>query len=237
MSEIGYKEEREAFWADFTRNIRVMHFVGDISEKSRTPTQQRQYDEARDFVMDNFDRGAMMMSDNLFGEMRLQFDTDAPGNFSWLAEQLNDDKLRPPKFPEVFSPPIVNELIVKIYGAQTTIAATLEEIEPAHRKWLDFENRIKLLYKAACGLDKEWQTDALFQTAYPEAMYQMVRRLGEYVGAFKLRLDQLMRAYDALSRIITVMEMNPTEMMVRKEPEERPVQSHGFSGRRGFGKR
>lgn len=229
-------EERAAFWGDFTRHIRTMHFIGDISEKSRTPPQQRQFEESKQFVLDNFDRGARIMGDNLFGEMQLDFDEQAPGQFTWLANLLHDEKLKSPKFPDVFTPDVVQELIVTIYGAQTTIASTLEEIEPAYRKWLDYESRVKLLYKAACGLDKEWQTDALFQTAYSEDIFRLVRRLGEFVATFKLRLEQLTRAYEALSRIITVMEMNPTEALVRKQPEERPPQSYGFSGRRGFGK-
>jgi hypothetical protein len=234
----GVMKEREAFWREFTRNIRVMQFLGDINDKAKTPAQLRQFDEAREYVRENFDEGVRIMSDSLFAEMRLDFDEMEPGQFSWLASLLHDDSLRAPKFPSVFTPAVVQELIVKIYGAQTTIASTLEEIEPAYRKWLDFEMRIKLLYKAACGLDKEWQTDALFQTSYPEDMFRMVRRLAEYVNTFKLRLEQLNRAYEALSRIITVMEMNPTEMMVRKgEYEEPPTKSYGFGGKRrsGFG--
>lgn len=237
MQDSEVMKERAAFWADFTRNVRTMHFLGGISEKTRTPTQARQFDDARQAVLDNFDRGSRMMGDNLFAEMQLDFDETAPGQFHWLAQLVNDEKLKSPRFPEVFTPAVVQELIVKIYGAMTTVASTLEEIEPAHRKWLDYESRVKLLYKAACGLDKEWQTDALFQTGYSEDIFRMIRRLGEYVTVFKLRLEQLQRAYDAISRIITVMEMNPAEMLVRKQTDERPAQSTGFSGRRGFGKR
>ena len=237
MSESPALKERAEFWKEFTRNIRVMHFLGEINDKVKTPTQMRQYEDARDYVRENFERGSRVMAENLFSEMQMDFDEDAPGQYHWLAQIMNDDNLRSPKFPAIFTPAVVQELIVKIYGAQTTIASTLEEIEPAHRKWMDYENRIKLLYKAACGLDKEWQTDALFQTGYPEEIYQLVRRLGEYVYAFKIRLDQLNRAYEAVSRIVTVMEMNPTEMMVRKEVDERPTKSEEFRGKRGFGKR
>ena len=237
MSESKVLQDRAEFWKEFTRNIRVMQFLGDINDKIKTPTQIRQFDEARGYVHEHFERGTVVMAETLFGEMQLDFDEDAPGQFHWLAELMHDDTLRPPKFPSVFTPLVVQELIVKIYSAQTTVASTLEEIDPAYRKWLDYENRIKLIYKASCGLDKEWQTEALFQTGYPERMYQLVRRLGEYVLAFKIRLDQLTRAYEAISRIITVMEMNPTEMLTRTGVEERPARAEGFGGKRGFGQK
>jgi hypothetical protein len=231
------EKARLEFWSEFTSKIRIMHFISDITEKNRTTTQIRQLQEARDYVLTNFDKGARMMGEHLFSEMQIQLDEEAPGKFSWLHELIADDNLTSPKFPSVFTPIVVQELIVKIYGAQTTIASTLEEIEPAYRKWLDYENRVKLIYKAACGLDKEWQTDALFMTAYPEDIFVLIRRLGEFVGQFKLRLEQLTRAYEALSRIITVMEMNPTSMMTRKEEQETTVKKHSFGGSRGFGKR
>lgn len=227
-------QRQKEFWQEYTRNVRLMHFLGEKAEKSRTQHEQRQYDEARGYVRDGFESAIHIMSANLFGEIQLDFDEDAPGQFGWLANLMRDESLRCPVFPAVFTPAVVQELIVKIYGAQTTVASTLEEIEPAYRKWLEFEARIKHIHKAACGLDKEWQTEALFQMGYTEDIFRMVRRLGEYVHALKIRLDQLVRGYEALSRIITVMEMNPTEMMTRKSSETRQYKSQSLGGRGGY---
>lgn len=241
MSKAPIQIAADEFWAEFVQNIRVMHFIGDISEKTRTSTQQNQYQQAQDYVRMNFEEGTQIMGRRLFGEMSLEFDEDSPGQFLWLSEILNDNNNRPPTFPNVFTPEVVQVLITKIYSAQTTIASTLEEIEPAYNKWLDYEKRVKLMYKGACGLDKEWTTEALSTLSHPEDMYILARRLGQHVSAFKIRLDQLTRAYEAVSRLITVMEMNPTAMLTRYEPEDAPTpQKKGFySGKRasGFGRK
>lgn len=222
---------------EFRYCVRTVAFISEIPEKKRTNAHSKELEACQEFVLDNFTQAVEVIYENLLAGINLDLDgmDGTNGKWMWLREILDSPKHKSPKFPEVFTPEAITDLIVDLNSAQVVIASALEEIEPVYDRWCDNERRMQMVYKSSCDLSTEWKAKGLFELDFPEDIYQAKAMLGQYVSAFKHRLSQLERTYDALSRIITVMGMNPTEAMVRKTDHDE-IYGTSSKGKRFGGK-
>lgn len=98
----------------------------------------------------------------------------------------------------------IDRVLRELYAAHVTVAGRLEELEPALDRWLKHERKINDVVKAVCGLDKEWQADALVRLVVPGKVYNKIRALETYTAQFKNRQAALDKAYEIVSRLVTL---------------------------------
>jgi hypothetical protein len=245
------KVEKAQKLKEYKQSLHLIVQLGLLSEKQRSSVQQNQYLNALEHLRENIEEFYRLMTEHEFQSIMFwEHDSEIYG---WLDKTLNDDTCKPPRFPEKFTPADLERLIVRVYQAQTTISGVLEEIEPAYKRWLEYEDRCRKIWKAISTIDKEWQAEALFHTVVPPQVWIRIRRISEYVASLKSRMESLNNSQNVLSRLITLFQLTPATPMAReatlgngqsfdRTPEvSRPPAESGtssrFGGGRSFGRR
>lgn len=187
------------------------NFISDIAEKKRTPIQVERYDSALNLLRDNAEFYFEDMTKNLFEDILLEFE-DRSG---WMNSILLDGKYKAPALRRPVTQQSIDMALEDIYEAQTTVAGVLEEVEPTYKRWLQFEDRAEKLFNAIGNFKDKWKGESVFQVMMPEDVFRKLRNFGEFVAAFKLRQDALDKAFEIISRMITVRQMSPLEPHTR----------------------
>lgn len=187
------------------------NFISDITEKKRSPIQNERYDSALNLLRDNAEFYFEEMTKTLFADILLEFE-DRSG---WMNGILMESKNKPPTLRQPVTQSSIDMALEEIYEAQTTIAGVIEEIEPTYKRWLEFEDRSEKLFNAICNFKDKWKGESVFQVMVPEEVFRKMRDFGEFVAAFKHRQAGLDKAFEIISRIITVRQMSPLEPHTR----------------------
>lgn len=215
--EGGYdqiKMEKAQRLKDYKHSLQLVSQLGLLSEKKRSPAQENQYVNALEHLRENIDDFFKLMTEHEF--QSIMFWSADSEIYSWISQTLDDEACKPPRFPDKFTPADIERLVVKVYQAQTTISGVLEEIEPAYKRWLEYEDRCRKIWKAISCIDKEWQAESLFHTVVPVEVWIRIRRIAEYVASLKMRMDSLTNAQNVLSRLITLFQLTPSAPMSRE---------------------
>lgn len=214
MSYEEIQEDKATKRRDCQHHVGVYAFLQAIPDKQLTSNQRRQMDEAREVVRENYEEFFELMLESEFGEINFEFacqdEQGKKDSLDSLGATLMDERSRCPIIPTELSLDHAGVLLIKINRAETMIRGQYEQIEPAYRKWQDFEKRAMSIMKGICMLEKEWQAESVYQILVPADIYKRIRRMGEYVGQYKHRIETLHNAYEMVSRMITVYTAGQT---------------------------
>lgn len=197
------------------------HYLIELPAKRITEAQTKELEETRVYLMENFQAVVEVCSGMEIGDFLFAFedlDTKVGNQVSYFGVMADEiKKIKIPKMPKQVSPTTITPVIQELYEAQATTYGMLEQLEPALDKWIKYEKRMQLLVKAVTGFTTEWRTEAVGVVVVPAVVQRKVLALAEVVGSLKLKRDALNKAYDMISRLVTLHIEAPAGEMSRSD--------------------
>lgn len=254
MSAKSYEEmqvEKSQKLAMYRQKMMLIAFIAEKPVTKRSSHETRQMEDALIVIRENYQEFFELTTEFEFGailfEARDGVTDDINKNewFSHLGSLLMESRLRPPRFPNPVLPHDLEKIMIEIYHAQIEISGVLEEIEPVYAKWKEYRKRTESMWSAICNFDDQWKATATFEHLVSQEVSNFMKKMGEYVAAYKIRFTMLEKSHEVASRLITLQQGTPIEAHRRTEGQatraytpSAPSGPTAFkSGVRGFGKR
>lgn len=122
-------------------------------------------------------------------------------------------KIGTPKIPEKnLTTDQINELIVDIENALSSVYGGLEELKPIQTLYDTVYRWAENVYKGLCLSNHEWEGAAVFAMLVPEDYMTNKLYLDMLVSAYQVKLEGLQSTYEKLSRMVALRLMEPGEI-------------------------
>jgi hypothetical protein len=185
-----------------------------IEESEKLASLQREVREASSDIVPQL--VAPVLSEMQF---RLQEDVNSKNYFEFYFLELYKDGLKPPAMAKLTTQEGLNQAIIHLYGAITTVSGFIEYLEPQLKYLQSALDRIHKLSKCVIQTKTEWRGQALIEMYIPEELMRIHSRLAELVHTLKLRKEVLDNSLTIVSRLITLRMQTPTQEITRFDAE------------------
>lgn len=200
--------------------ITRMNMIADVPKNERTEQEDALYHADQVFVREHAVSIVQAIIQPTLEETNFRLSDDVgPKMFDYYWAELGTAKLKPPVIHKYITQEGINDAIIHIYGAITTLSGFLEYLEPQYKYAQSAMDRINKLSKCVLTTKTDWKTSALCELMLPEELVANISKLGEIVHACRLRKELLDDTQAIISRVITLRMQTPTTEMSRSVPE------------------
>jgi hypothetical protein len=189
--------------------------ISEIPDKSRTIIQREKLKAARELLSENYEYLFDTLSHDWYVSMKNTLD-DESYQLSEFESILGADETQSPRITSAMEVSHIEEAIIQIYGAQTTISGILEVLLPKYDKWTNHRKRAEMVMKALIQSSSEWKSEAVYSVYEPIEVTTLFANFTECVSAYKQRMKTLENSYATLSRLLSLKMGTPAEPLFRK---------------------
>lgn len=189
--------------------------IAEIPDKLRTSKQRDNLKAARELISENYEYLFDTLTQDWYTSMKKTL-ADESYQLSEFESILEADETQAPRITSAMEVSHIEEAIIQIYGAQTTISGILEVLLPKYDKWTNHRKRAEMVMKALIQSSNEWKSEAIYSVYEPIEVTTMFADFTECVSAYKQRLKTLEASYATLSRLLSLKMGTPAEPLFRK---------------------
>lgn len=190
--------------------LRTIAHLDQVGVRSRTQEQTDALDEAKQFIFLNGKQFYEEETFNMYAEINLRM--EGSPDYNRVLVSLQNTATQAPKLPMTITDGDFYKLNAQLYGAITTVSGFLEMLKPELDLLTDYEKRLKGLYALIALLEKDWQIEVHFQAMQNDQFYRYTRGVRSAVSACELRLTQLSKAQEIISRLQTLHISIPSDV-------------------------
>lgn len=190
--------------------LRTVAHLSQTSVRTRTPEQIELLEQAKTFIFDNGKQFFDEETKDLYGEIGLRLE-GAP-DYTRVTLGLSNPATQAPRLPMTITDGDFYKLNAQLYGAITTVSGFLETLKPELELLQSYEKRLKGLYALIVQLEKDWQIDVHYQAMQDDKFYRYTMGVRSAVATCELRLAQLQKAQEIISRLQTLHTSIPSDV-------------------------
>lgn len=190
--------------------LRTIAHLEQTGVRNRTAEQANALEEAKLFIFQNGKQFYEEETFNMYAEINLRIEGGV--DYSKIMVSLGHPATQSPKLPAIITDGEFYRLNAHLYGAITTVSGFLESLKPELDLLTDYEKRFKGIYALITQLEKDWQIDVHYQAMQDDKFYRYTRGVRAAVATCELRLTQLNKAQEIISRLQTLHISIPSDV-------------------------
>lgn len=98
----------------------------------------------------------------------------------------------------------INRVLSELYVAQANVSQKVEELRPILYRWQHYEKKMESVIKGLVDFSTEWKADTVVAAFMVPGVYDKIRMLESYVERFTIRKASLDKAFEIVSRMMTL---------------------------------